>query len=178
MHRTSTTALHRLLGDQTWQEDAACKPNDEYPVDPEWFFPDPDETEKIAKAKALCTRCPVRRTCLDAALETGDTNGIRGGLTEEERSPLHDRIHTRVDWTRVSEAVAGRDIHLTKTERRAVVLAAYRQGLSEERLAWILKISLGHAQKLYRAIRRAQRNRDLRQRQPRQGDARDFGTAA
>src|SRR5690606_16985142 len=64
---------------------------------------------------------------------------------------------------RVNATVAGRDVHLTKAERRAVVRAAYRHGLTEQRLAWLLKISEEHAQKLYRETRRALRNRDLEQ---------------
>lgn len=62
-------AHHRQLGDQTWQADAVRQSTECNPVDPEVFFPEPDETTKIATAKALCGQCPVRRTCLDAALE-------------------------------------------------------------------------------------------------------------
>ncbi|MER5972870.1 WhiB family transcriptional regulator, partial [Streptomyces sp. NPDC002055] len=105
----------------------------------------------------------VRRTCLDAALEGGDTYGIRGGMTEEERGPLHGQLANRLDYSRVNATVAGRDVHLTKAERRAVVHAAYHHGLSEQRLAWLLKITEEHAQKLCRELRRALRNRDLEQ---------------
>jgi WhiB family redox-sensing transcriptional regulator len=179
MRSTTRPARHRLLGDHTWQAEAACQPTEYRPVDPETFFPEPDDTDTIAAAKALCDQCPVRRACLDAALEAGDDFGIRGGLPEEERAPLHEKIASRLDWTRVNEAVAGRDIHLTKAERRAVVLAAYRQGVSTERLAWILKVTFEHAQKLYRAARRAERHREL----PRHGNSKpnprtDFRKAA
>ncbi|MHC3464662.1 WhiB family transcriptional regulator, partial [Streptomyces flavovirens] len=81
------------------------------PVDPEVFFPEPDETAKSATAKALCGQCPVRRTCLDAALAGGDTDGIRGGLTEEERGPLPDKLASRLDYSRVNATIAGRDVH-------------------------------------------------------------------
>jgi len=185
---TPTTPLaasrHRALGDQRWQDDAACQPSDCNPVDPDWFFPNPDETEKIQAAKALCDQCPVRRTCLDVALETGDGYGIRGGLTEEEREPLHQRAAHRLDHTRVTAALAGRDIHLTKAERHLLVLTAYQQGVSEERLAWLLKITEEHAQKLYRRARRALRHGGV-EGSPRRGEpaggrpGRDhFGTAA
>ena len=160
---TSNPARHRSLGDQTWQDEAACRPTEYNPVDPDWFFPEPNEIDKITAAKALCAQCPVRRTCLDAALETGDTYGIRGGMTEEEREPLHEQVANRLDYSRVHATLAGRDIHLTKAERRAVVLAAYRQGISEQRLASLLKISEEHAQKLYRRTRRALRSRDREQ---------------
>ncbi|MCX5230446.1 WhiB family transcriptional regulator [Streptomyces sp. NBC_00233] len=163
---TSTTirpARHRSLGDHTWQDQAVCQTTEYNPVDPEIFFPAPDEIDKITVAKALCGQCPVRRACLDAALEAGDTDGIRGGLTEEEREPLHGRIAHRLDYSRVNDTIAGRDVHLTKAERRAVIRAAYRHGVTEQRLAWLLKITEEHAQKLYRETRRALRNRDLNQ---------------
>ncbi|MEW1722066.1 WhiB family transcriptional regulator [Streptomyces sp. NPDC093109] len=180
-------AHHRSLGDHTWQADAVCQSTECNPVDPDIFFPEPDETDKISVAKALCAQCPVRRTCLDAALEGGDTEGIRGGMTEEEREPLHEKLAHRLDYSRVNATIAGRDIHLTKAERRAVILAAYRQGLTEQRLAWLLKITEEHAQKRYRETRRALRNRDLDQAPattppPETGGERlgrdDFGTAA
>ena len=186
---TSTTirpARHRSLGDHTWQEKAVCKSTEHHTVDPDIFFPEPDEMDRIRAAKALCGQCPVRRTCLDAALEAGDTDGIRGGMTEEEREPLHEKLASRLDYSRVNATLTGRDIHLTKAERRAVVHAAYRHGITEQRLAWLLKITEEHAQKLYRETRRALRNRDLEQTvktPPPETDGErlgrdDFGTAA
>ncbi|WP_370410881.1 WhiB family transcriptional regulator [Streptomyces fradiae] len=184
---TNSPTRHRLLGDQTWRADAVCQSTEYNPVDPEIFFPEPDETDKITAAKALCDQCPVRRTCLDAALEGGDADGIRGGLTEEERGPLHEKIADRLDYSRVNDTIAGRDIHLTKAERRAVIRAAYRHGVTEQRLAWLLKITEEHAQKRYRELRRALRNRELNQPETvtapsEAGSERlgrdDFGTAA
>ncbi|UZI32310.1 WhiB family transcriptional regulator [Streptomyces sp. VB1] len=184
---TISPARHRQLGDHTWQEQAVCQSTQYHPVDPEIFFPEPEETDKIAAAKSLCGQCPVRRACLDAALEGGDTDGIRGGLTEEEREPLHGKIAHRLDYSRVNDTIAGRDVHLTKAERRAVALAAFRHGVSEQRLAWLLKITEEHAQKQYRELRRALRNRNLNQPEettlPSEVDGEhlvrdDFGTAA
>lgn len=183
---TTSPERYRSLGDHTWQNLAVCQSTEHNPVDPETFFPEPDETDKIAAAKRLCAQCPVRETCLDAALEAADTHGIRGGMTEEERKPLHDQLDSRLDYSRVNATLAGRDIHLTKAERRAVVHAAYHHGLSEQRLAWLLKITEEHAQKLYRQTRRALRNRDLDQppaTPPTQSEdghpsRADFGTAA
>ncbi|MEV7085901.1 WhiB family transcriptional regulator [Streptomyces sp. NPDC093085] len=159
--KTISPARHRSLGDQTWQDQAVCQSTEYNPVDPDIFFPEPDATAKITAAKSLCRQCPVRRTCLDAALEGGDTDGIRGGMTEEERGPLHEKLARRLDYSRVNATIAGRDVHLTKAERRAVVHAAYRHGLTEQRLAWLLKVTEEHAQKLYRETRRTLRNRDL-----------------
>ncbi|MFG2094660.1 WhiB family transcriptional regulator [Streptomyces sp. NPDC048612] len=160
---TITPARHRSLGDQTWQDDAVCQSTEYNPVDPDLFFPEPDETDKIAAAKALCGQCPVRRTCLDAALEGGNAHGIRGGMTEEEREPLHEKLANRLDYSRVNDTIAGRDVHLTQAERRAVIYAAFRHGVTEQRLAWLLKVTEEHAQKKYRELRRALRNRNLEQ---------------
>ena len=185
---TISPARHRSRGDQTWQNEAVCQPTEYHPVDPDIFFPEPDEMDKIRAAKALCAQCPVQRTCLDAALEGGDTHGIRGGLTEQEREALHENLPARLDYSRVNAAVAGQDVYLTKAERRAVILAAHRHGVSEQRLAWLLKISPQHAKRLYREAKRALRHRDLEQTTkttspPPQPDAEplrrdDFGTAA
>lgn len=183
---TISPARHRSLGDHTWQDQAVCQSSEYNPVDPEIFFPDPDETDKITAAKSLCGQCPVRRTCLDAALENGDTDGIRGGLTEEERKPLHAKLAHRLDYSRVNETIAGRDVYLTTDERTAVVHAAFHHGVTEQRLAWLLKFTEEHAQKLYREIRRALRNRDLDEESTTSPsdtdddrlDRDDFGTAA
>jgi WhiB family redox-sensing transcriptional regulator len=165
MPSEATTPAHlRSRGDQSWQSDAECQVTGQQGMDPELFFPGPDEMDKIRTAKALCSRCPVRRTCLEAALETGDTHGIRGGLTEEERAPLHDNLPARLDRSRVDAFVAGHDVYLTKAERRAVVHAAYRRGIGERRLAWLLKVSRAHAKRLLREARRADRHHELERR--------------
>ncbi|MGW5200781.1 WhiB family transcriptional regulator [Streptomyces spiralis] len=158
MHHTKTPQP-RALGDHTWRDRAACSSTPHHQVDPELFFPEPDEVDRIREAKTLCAQCPVRRVCLDAALENGDSAGIRGGMTEEEREPLHKKLEHRLDYGRVNEVLAGRDIHLTKAERRAVARAAYQAELPASRLAWLLKITEEHAEKLYRRTRREIRNR-------------------
>ncbi|GAA2273370.1 WhiB family transcriptional regulator [Streptomyces roseiscleroticus] len=163
MHHFKTPQQPRLLGDHTWHDRAACGSTPHHQVDPELFFPEPDEVDRIREAKTLCAQCPVRRVCLDAALENGDSVGIRGGMTEEEREPLHRKLEHRLDYARVNEALAGRDIHLTKAERRAVVRAAYQAELPASRLAWLLKITDEHADKLYRRTRREVRNRAVEQ---------------
>ncbi|MEU6416009.1 WhiB family transcriptional regulator [Streptomyces spiralis] len=162
MHRTETSEP-RALGDHTWRDRAACRSTPHHQVDPELFFPEPDEVDRIREAKALCAQCPVRKVCLDAALENGDSVGIRGGMTEEERDPLHKKLDHRLDYRRVNEVLAGRDIHLTTAERRAVVRAAYQAELPASRLAWLLKITEEHAGKLYRRTRREIRNRAVEQ---------------
>ncbi|MGP3775438.1 WhiB family transcriptional regulator [Streptomyces sp. SDT5-1] len=165
MHHTPEPSEPRLLGDQSWHAHAACHPTHHHEVDPDLFFPEPDEMDRIREAKSLCAQCPVRKTCLDAALENGDREGIRGGMTEEEREPLHSKLEHRLDYARVNATLAGRDVHLTKSERRAVVRAAYQADIPSERLAWLIKITHEHADKLYRRTRRELRNRTVEQTQ-------------
>jgi WhiB family transcriptional regulator, redox-sensing transcriptional regulator len=74
-------------GGRDWWREAACRE-----ADPELFFPvaayGPGIIE-IARAKAVCERCPVRGSCLRYALETRQAHGVWGGLTEGERQ-LHE----------------------------------------------------------------------------------------
>ncbi len=58
--------------------DAAC-----LGCDTDLWFSD-DETE-ITMAKAVCSECPIRQTCLDYAMANGETEGIWGGLLPIER---------------------------------------------------------------------------------------------
>lgn len=70
-----------------WRHRAACRDED-----PDLFF-----TETLAaveEAKAVCRRCPVRLSCLDWAVETGQTGGVFGGATEDERRVLARRRKT------------------------------------------------------------------------------------
>ena len=80
----------------TYPEDAAC-----IGTDPETFAPDGwgrDYAAQIADAKRICWTCPVRQSCLDAAMAEEDgTPGkfrwtIRGGYTGPERARLARRI--------------------------------------------------------------------------------------
>ena len=68
-----------------WQLRAACRG-----TDGSWFFPPEREQEKarskrIAKAKAVCARCPVMAQCRTYAMTVGEPFGVWGGLCEEER---------------------------------------------------------------------------------------------
>ena len=66
-----------------WRSAAACQD-----ADPDLFFPvsgSGKSLEQIERATAICTGCPVWRSCLAFALRTGEVHGIWGGRTEEER---------------------------------------------------------------------------------------------
>lgn len=59
-------------------------------VDPETFFPDPTEYDKIREAKTLCNQCHLTSECLSFAFATKSV-GIFGGMTTEERQRLKRR---------------------------------------------------------------------------------------
>jgi WhiB family redox-sensing transcriptional regulator len=66
-----------------WRLRAAC-----LDADPELFFPEGTSglaLEEAARAKLVCSGCPVRARCLDWALANGAAFGIWGGRTEQER---------------------------------------------------------------------------------------------
>ena len=69
-----------------WRTDAAC-----IDVDPVFFFDLPPGRGGAMTAKAICRQCPVRRQCLDTALQfehRSIRHGVWGGLTPKERGRL------------------------------------------------------------------------------------------
>lgn len=82
------------LNGADWREAAAC-----IGVDDKIFFPEAVRNSG-AHAKAICAGCPVRTTCLNHALDTGEEYGIWGGMGEDERRKLRRRM-TRPKRTRV-----------------------------------------------------------------------------
>ena len=78
-----------------WWMSAACRE-----ADPELFFPVASRgpaAGEIARAKAVCAVCRVRRQCLQYALATHQMHGVWGGTTEDERQVQvrDDREHGR-----------------------------------------------------------------------------------
>jgi WhiB family transcriptional regulator, redox-sensing transcriptional regulator len=72
-----------IPGHADWREAGACAQ-----LDPDLFFPISSTgpaREQIAKAKAICGACPVRRPCLEFALEHDLAAGI-GGLRRSRRA--------------------------------------------------------------------------------------------
>ncbi len=65
----------------SWRHQAAC-----HGLDPQIFYPDLDEEAVVAKA--VCEVCPVRRSCLEHALNVREKEGVWGGATERERRRL------------------------------------------------------------------------------------------
>jgi WhiB family redox-sensing transcriptional regulator len=68
--------------DLAWRRNAACRG-----LDPEIFYPsiDVEAEEAFDDAKAVCTVCTVRETCLEFALQVREKEGVWGGATEKER---------------------------------------------------------------------------------------------
>jgi WhiB family redox-sensing transcriptional regulator len=76
------------MNEQNWRDHAACRWED-----PELFFPvgtSGPALLQIAEAKRVCARCPVIEQCLAWALDSGQDDGIWGGMSEDER-----RAHLR-----------------------------------------------------------------------------------
>jgi WhiB family transcriptional regulator, redox-sensing transcriptional regulator len=67
--------------DLSWQDDALCAE-----TDPEAFFP--EKGGSIRLPKLICSRCEVRKACLEYALDHEIRFGVWGGLSERERRRL------------------------------------------------------------------------------------------
>jgi len=85
-----------------WRSAGAC-----LSADPDLFFPISSAgpaQKQIARAKMICAGCAVRRECLEFALTHGQTHGIWGGTTPEDRQ--RDRRRKR----RAAAAAAKRTV--------------------------------------------------------------------
>ncbi|MEV4948896.1 WhiB family transcriptional regulator [Streptomyces sp. NPDC053755] len=75
---------------ESWRASAACTN-----VDPDLFFPVGTGAPALIQAeeaKEVCRRCPVRRECLEWAMDDSrQVTGVWGGLTEDERRSLKRR---------------------------------------------------------------------------------------
>jgi WhiB family redox-sensing transcriptional regulator len=73
-----------------WEERAVCAS-----VDPELWFPAKSGSSKpaqrICNGWAGSPPCPVKRECLEKALEGDDRFGVWGGLSERDRERLTGR---------------------------------------------------------------------------------------
>ncbi|MFE4778413.1 WhiB family transcriptional regulator [Streptomyces sp. NPDC056716] len=152
----------RSRGNQSWQEKAACSTAVEAARDLDLFFPERGDEQRIRLAKVICSSCAVRETCLEAALESGDSSGIRGGLTETELVAARADFEQRCDPARVSAALDGRDVHLSTSERQELIRRAVQIRTPALLLARALKVSEAHAEKLVRQGRRSSSTMDLR----------------
>ncbi len=74
---------------ESWQLRALCRGNHSHLFFPPSNFERKEERERReARAKAICSVCPVQVECLEYALQIREPYGIWGGLTEMERRQL------------------------------------------------------------------------------------------
>jgi WhiB family transcriptional regulator, redox-sensing transcriptional regulator len=92
-----TTATRRPTTPATptdWMQDGLCAQ-----TDPALFFPDGTGnaiTSQVKQAKKICAKCPVKAICLEWAVDTGQSAGVWGGLSEDERVPMRrERVANR-----------------------------------------------------------------------------------
>lgn len=98
----------RPNGEHGWTGEAACGG----PTPPN-MFPADGDTRGTGYAKSFCRACPVRFECLTEALEAGESFGIWGGLTGEERTAIRRaevRRATRDARERLTSAELAADI--------------------------------------------------------------------
>lgn len=68
-----------------WQDSANCAT-----TSPDIFFPTKGGDNGVA-AKKICRSCEVRSECLEYSLESGESDGVYGGLTAHERAVMRRR---------------------------------------------------------------------------------------
>lgn len=88
MTRYTSSAETSYRDGERWQDHALC-----LRYEPELWFPysyGPKHGDQVARAKAICRRCPVALSCLDAALAVpyAQDYGIAGATTPRERRKL------------------------------------------------------------------------------------------
>lgn len=89
MHTTS----RRYADPDGWAARGACRRSD-----PELFFPVSPagpSADQAARAKLICTGCPVQPECLEFALDSGQDFGVWGGTSESERRKMRRRMMRR-----------------------------------------------------------------------------------
>jgi WhiB family redox-sensing transcriptional regulator len=75
-----------------WRAVGAC-----LGADPDLFFPiavGEAASTQVAQALRICDGCQVRQQCLDFAMRTGESHGIWGGTTPDDRARAR-RARTR-----------------------------------------------------------------------------------
>lgn len=80
-----------------WQRDALCAQ-----ADPDAWFPE-QSNPAPAQVFTVCGRCPVRRSCLAAALLRHE-EGVWAGTTEADRRHLYGLLKADVSANRVLDA--------------------------------------------------------------------------
>jgi WhiB family transcriptional regulator, redox-sensing transcriptional regulator len=101
-----------------WRSAGAC-----LSADPDLFFPismTGSAFEQIARAKAVCAGCTVRRQCLEFAMDHDQTYGIWGGTTPEDRQRARRRRRRAAAGFTPSKGAAPRSKRAAARSKRAM----------------------------------------------------------
>ncbi|MBA2558586.1 MAG: WhiB family transcriptional regulator, partial [Propionibacteriales bacterium] len=90
--------------------------------------------EDTAPARAVCVRCPVRRSCLAQAI-LGDEQGLWGGLTRRQRRTAIDHLDPDPDTGARDWSGLLNGLLLRPTLASVPVTAASSDGLSDRQSA-------------------------------------------
>lgn len=133
-----------------WVADAACAGH----PDPDLWYPEAPQSEVAEAAKNICARCPVSTPCLTEALELNDRYGIRASVEQAQRIILLRRDNNaRWEEQRVVAALRGQAIHLSKSERDSVAIAAVLADIDLQVWAPVLGVQRKRALTLIREAR-------------------------
>jgi len=69
----------------SWQEEALCAKDDPNILKVFYYDPEEDDVDYTSEAKQICAQCPVRRQCLQYALDNEERFGVWGGSDETSR---------------------------------------------------------------------------------------------
>lgn len=127
-----------------WRDAALCR-NPAY--DPELWFPkgtDARSTADERQAKKICARCPVMDTCRDWAIETRQTHGVWGGLSEHDRASIRRLGRLPKKHTPIQAFASIQDAYeaLTQKDGRHVIWAGGNEvrigsvRMSPNQVAW------------------------------------------
>lgn len=122
--------------------------------DPELFFPvgtSGPALLQIAAAKTVCRRCPVVSECLAWALDSGQTAGVWGGMSEDERRALKRR-NTRRTNKLTDDALAEKVLTASRTEAAEIGRNLLTQGLSPSEVATKLDMHIDTVRRWARTI--------------------------
>jgi transposase-like protein len=123
--------------------DAACGEEDL-----ELFYPEPDDQAAEQAAKAICAGCPVKDSCLEMALATGDEHAILGGTTPAERVPMRrqrQQLQAREQAAQRATAATGIDPAQLRAPAGRSMAAHLRGDASATVRAWELCKTAGTA---------------------------------